>query len=105
MYTFPSLIREIRSRANLTQEEFAKVLGVSTILIAMIETGKKPVSRNFIEKLAKKLEVHPTSITPFVFIDKDFNFKELSKVERSLVKVGESLQKYLLDSKAKNLKK
>jgi len=104
MYTFSNLVKNIRSEAGLTQEELARILGVSTVLIAMIETGQKQASKNFIERLAEKLEVHPTSITPFIFIDKDFNSKLLSSIERSLVGVGESMQKYLVNSRAKKLK-
>lgn len=104
MDPFSDLIRNIRNKAELTQEEFGRILGVSTVLIAMIETGQKEVSKNFIERLANKLEVHPTTITPFIFIDKNFSSKNLSKIEKSLIGVGESLQDYLINSKAKKLK-
>lgn len=104
MYSFSDLIKNIRNKSELTQEEFARVLGVSTILIAMIETGQRPASKNFIEKLAEKLEVHPTSITPFIFIDESINVKKLSRPERSLIDIGLSLQEYLIESRAKKLK-
>lgn len=104
MYTFSDLIKKIRNEAGLTQEELGQVLGVSTVLIAMIETGQKPASKNFIERLADKLEVHPTSITPFIFIDDNFSSKQMSTVEKSLIGVGESMQRYLVNSRAKRLK-
>jgi DNA-binding XRE family transcriptional regulator len=47
MYTFPLLIKEIRKYSELSQKEFAKTLGVSPVLIAMIETGQKGISNTF----------------------------------------------------------
>ena len=103
MYKFPDLLKEIRNSSDLTQEEFARILNVSTILISMIETGQKDVSKNFIEKLANKLEVHPSSIAPFVFTGNDV--KKSSSIEKKLVAMGERLQTYLIKTKSKNLKK
>lgn len=105
MYTFPDLLKKIRDEAGLTQEDLAEVLDVSTVLISMIETGQKQVSRNLIEKLAKKLGVHPSSIMPFVFSEEDMDLHKLSSAERALILVGEKLQKYLIHAKAKRLKK
>lgn len=104
MYTFPDLLKEIRGEANLTQQDLARILGISTILVAMVETGQKQVSKNFIERLAKKLDVHPSSITPFIFIEKNTDTKRLSRIEKTLIAVGEKLQDYLIDTKAKKLK-
>lgn len=70
----------------------------------MIETGQKNASRGFIKKLANRLDVHPTSITPFAYVDEDFSSKKLSPVEKSLLEVGTSLQSYLVNSKAKKLR-
>lgn len=102
MYNFPDLLRQIRSEGDLTQEELARALKVSTVLISMIETGQKDVSKNFIEKLADKLDVHPSSIAPFVFIGD--NMQKLSNIEKTLVAVGEKLQIYLIKTKSKKLK-
>lgn len=105
MYSFPQLIRKIREESNLTQKELANVLSVSTILISMIETGQKEISKNFIEKLSEKLEVHPSSITPFLFIQEANNNKNFSEIEKSLIDIGEKLQIYLIEKKARNLNK
>ena len=104
MYTFPELLKKIRSEASLTQEDLAKKLGVSTVLITMIETGQKEVSRGFIEKLAGVLDVHPSSITPFLFIKDDLNIKKLSSTEKSLILIGEKLQNFLIKNRAKLLR-
>lgn len=105
MYSFSDLIKKIREESNLTQKEFADVLSVSTILISMIETKQKQVSKNFIIKLAKKLEVNPKSITPFLFEDKNIKNKKISNIEKDFIRIGERLQMFLIKCKAKNLKK
>lgn len=104
MHTFPDLIKKIRNEANLTQEGFASALGVSTVLISMIETGQKPPSKKFIQIISNKLDVHPSSITPFVYIGNNVEYKKLSSPEKALLKVGETLQNYLITVKAKKLK-
>ena len=104
MYSFPELIKEIRDAASLTQAEFGNTLGVSTILISMIETGQKEVSKSFLLKLAERMEVHPASITPFLFIDSNVPFTATSGVERSVATWGEKMQKMLIKQRAKKLK-
>jgi len=103
MYNFRNLLKQIRKESDLTQEEFARALSVSTILISMIETGQKEASKNFVEKLAEKLDVHPISIAPFVFTED--NAIKLSGVEKKLILVGEQVQNYLIKTKSKRLKK
>ena len=105
MYTFPELIKKIRNESGLTQEQFAKVLSVSPILVSMIEVGQKEVSKNFIKKLADMLEVHPSSITPFLFIDSEFNKNDVSNIERGLIDFGEKIQEHLINQKAQKLRR
>lgn len=104
MYSFPELIKKIRETADLTQREFAEIMQVSTILISMIETGQKDVSKGFIINLAKKLGVNPSSLTPFLYIYKDIDNKKISKIEKSLIELGEKFQTFLINKKAKSLK-
>ncbi len=105
MYSFPNLIKKIREASGLTQKEFAKILSVSTVLISMVETGQKEVSRNLITRLANKLKVHPSSITPFLFTDENLNSKNLSTLEKTIIDLGEKLQIFLIEKKSNNLKK
>ncbi len=102
MYTFPELLKKIREESNLTQGQLATAVGVSEVLITMIETGQKEVSKNFVIKLADGLKVSPNSITPFIF-DVD-DSKNLSNIEKQMIKLGEKLQIELIKNKAKNLK-
>jgi len=103
MYTFPELLKKIREESELTQDQLATALGVSEVLITMIETGQKEVSKNFVVKLANSLKVSPNSITPFIFDVNDS--RNLSGIERQLIKLGEKLQIDLIKNRAKNLKK
>jgi len=105
MFSFPELIKKIRESSGLTQESLAKALSVSTILVSMIESGQKEVSKRFIINLADKLEVHPNSITPFLFGNKEVNQKNITTIEKEMIKFGEKLQLFLIDKKAKNLRK
>lgn len=107
MYKFPELIKEIRTAAELTQSEFAGAVGVSPILIAMVESGQKEVSKNLLLKIAEKMEVHPSSITPFLY---GFDMKgreegDLPAIERQFLSWGLRLQTQLINKKSKNLKK
>ena len=105
MHTFSSLLKKIRQEAGITQGQLAKALGVSTILISMIETGQKPASIKFVGQLASKLDTHPSTILPSVFADIPNNSKHLSRPERSLLALGLRLQSKLVERKAKNLLK
>jgi len=101
MYTFPQLIKNIRKEADLTQKELADALEVSTALIAMVETGQKEVSKKLVTKLAELMDVHPSSITPFLFT---LGEHPSSKVERLFISYGEKMQEHLIKNRAKKLK-
>ncbi|HWB33922.1 MAG TPA: helix-turn-helix domain-containing protein [Candidatus Paceibacterota bacterium] len=104
MYQFKDLLKQIRSAAGLTQEELGTAVGVSTILVSMVETGQKEPSKAFVVKLADTLGVRPSSIMPFVLADEDGSAK-LSGVEKALMSAGEKLQTHLIQVKAKRLKR
>ena len=105
MYTFPELIKNIRNEAGLTQPEFAEALEISSALVAMVETGQKEVSKKFVNKLAEKMDVHPASITPFLFVDKNMDGKNLSSIEKSLISLGEKMQTLLIKKRSNLLRK
>jgi transcriptional regulator with XRE-family HTH domain len=105
MYTFPELIKRIRNEAGLTQAEFAKAVEVSPVLIAMVETGQKEVSKKLVVKIAERLEVHPASITPFLYDSTRTATNDLSSIERQFLVLGTKLQEFLIKKKSRNLKK
>jgi len=102
MKTFVEILKQIRKEAGLTQGALAKRIGVSTILISMVEAGQKEASKSLIVKLAKGMGVHPSSIAPFLFISKE---SQPSKLEKALISFGEKMQDVLIKEKSKNLKK
>jgi len=57
-----SLLRELRTKAGLTQEYLAKTLSVSRPKYTAIETGRTELSRTEIKKLADLYEISPTEI-------------------------------------------
>ena len=77
-------------------------MDVSTVLITMVETGKKEASKNFVVRLADKLEVRPSSIMPFVFEDDES--ANATGVEKALIDAGVRLQHHLITVKAKKLR-
>lgn len=102
MYNFRTLLKKIREEGALTQEELARAINVSTILVSMIETGQKEASKNFVVKLAERLEVRPSSIMPFI-LESDSNHA-VSGVEKILIDAGEKLQEHLVKVKSKKLR-
>ena len=103
MYDFPELLKNIRKETKLTQSELASRLGVSAILIAMVESGQKEPSKKFVEILANKMEVSPRAIIPFVYSTNKYSND--SVFEQRLSRFGMSLQKQLITKKAKNILK
>ena len=108
MYTFPDLIKKIRHEVGLTQSEFANVLGVSVVLISMVETGQKGVSKGvskkLIECIAKALQVRPSSVTPFLFTEENNGKEKLSGIELELIQWGERMQDHLIKKRSKLLR-
>ncbi len=104
LLTFSALLKNIRSHSELTQKELANILGVSKVLIGMLESDMKEPSKKFIITLANKLEVHPSTVMPFISSDEGQNFNKLGKIEQSFIKIGLELQNLLIIKKSKLLK-
>ena len=98
------LLKKIRKESGFTQQQLAKALQVSTILISMIESGQKPISTKMVERLSKLLKVHPSTITPSLFFENESELKKLTKLERHLIETGLHMQEQLVSRRAKNLK-
>lgn len=101
MYDFPQLLKQIRKVTGLSQAGLASRLGVSAILIAMIESGQREPSKKFVEVLAHRMKVSPKAIIPFVYSSNAYI--ENSVFENKLAKFGMFLQKQLIEEKARNI--
>src|SRR5829696_4128580 len=56
------LLRSLRERAALTQEDLAKLSGVARATIADLETGKRPARPSTLRKVARGLDVEVTDL-------------------------------------------
>lgn len=102
MNKFSDIVRQVRLEAGLSQSQFAKKLDVSAIYISKIETDQKDASKNFVQKLAKYVGVHPAALAPFLFLNPDVEVSELSSLERQLISIGEQLQQRLIKKRVQN---
>ncbi len=82
-------LKELRKEKNLTQGELAKIAGLTTSCISMIETGQREANAHTIYSLALALKV---SSDYLLGIEDDFgnvnvitNGTELSKDEKTLL--------------------
>lgn len=57
-------IKEIRKQKGITQVELAKRLGISQGAIQKLETGERGLDLDWIEKIAKALNVEPWQLLP-----------------------------------------
>lgn len=55
-------IRELRAKSKLSQDEFAKKLGVSRAAVAQWETGKTRPSFDSIRRISEEFQIHSSAI-------------------------------------------
>lgn len=58
-------IKSIRKSRNLTQEQFAELLGISLDFLSLIERGVNAPSFETIERIASRLEMSVASLFTF----------------------------------------
>lgn len=103
MKKFSAFLKELRSSAEINQTELAETMWVSPLLITLLETDKKEPSKKFINTLAEKLEVRPTSLLPFIS-DIDIDANTLTGIEKKMISIIDELQITLIRKKAHKLK-
>lgn len=59
---FGKRLRELRQKANLSQEELAHLAGLDRSYIGGVERGERNVSLINIHKIAQALRVHPRGL-------------------------------------------
>jgi len=104
MNTIAIFLKQLRKTCALTQPELAELMGVSTVLISMIESGQKTASIKFVNQLAETLGVHPGAIAPLAFAGQDSANGRRSPIEQKLIDLGQKLQQQLIEKKAKELR-
>jgi transcriptional regulator with XRE-family HTH domain len=61
---FGKRLRELRTRAGLSQEKLAAKAGVARNFVSMVENGQRNVTLATVEKLAKGLACRLASLMP-----------------------------------------
>ena len=64
-------IRELRSRTGLSQEKFARKIGMDRTYFASVELGKRNISIVNIEKIANGLDVTLSEFFKDIWIQSD----------------------------------
>lgn len=90
------LIRDIRKETGLNQEQFAKTLGISKILLALIETDQRNPSALFMEKLSSQMGVHVSTLLPFSALYEIDEKNQLSSIEKKLLNWSKDMRDYML---------
>lgn len=83
-------IIELRKRKGITQEEFAKFLGVSISCVALWETGRRRINVNYLKKIAEFFNVSMDYLTGVSPIENNEQEQELMELINQLD--GEQIQ-------------
>lgn len=65
-HAFGVILRELRKKANLTQEQLAFEAGIERNYVSLIELGKNQPTITTIFKLAKALNIEPSRLLKLV---------------------------------------
>lgn len=66
-------IKELRKAHNLTQTEFARLIGCSQGLVALYEAGRRKPGWQRAQLIAKKLGIPVSHVRPDIYRDNDIN--------------------------------
>ncbi|SRR5574344_43295 len=66
----PNRLQELRKIKGLSQTQVAQAIGVSIALYHRIENGERTIQDDYIDKLAKVLEIESEEIKSLVLADK-----------------------------------
>lgn len=93
-------IKRYRKGLDLTQEELSERLGISQNHLSSIEIGKRFVSAELIEKIAKELNVSPATL---FYDEKKLNSEDSIKdikriIDKELNKAKKEIIKKIIES-------
>ena len=100
MKNYGKVICNLRKNNNLTQEQLAEKLDISTNHLSVIETGTKFVTYKLLEKIIIELNVLPASLfqcTQTALNDKSLQNKINSVIEQEMQLSSEKIKERLCD--------
>lgn len=87
---YTKALKIIRTAKGLSQQEFAKKVGLSNSLVSRIESGERNLSKKTLVQISKKLDV-PTSLISLLSLEitdeNKFEVKDMEKLGRVLLKI------------------
>lgn len=86
---FGKRLRELRTQANITQEELAELVGVSTKTVSYWENAHNPVTSNKIPLIASALDVPIYKL--FIFLDVEEKAADIDYIKLLQSKTGQEL--------------
>ena len=86
---FGKRLKELRKQANISQENLAETVGVSTKTVSYWENGHNPITLNKIPIIATALNIPIYKL--FVFLDVEEKAADKDYIELLKVKTGEEL--------------
>ena len=78
---FGENLKYYRKQKNLTQEEFAELVGIGVAHVGNLERGEKFISAELLEEISKKLEVSPSNLFYSAEFDQIGN-NDLGKIDK-----------------------
>ena len=87
----------------MNQQQFADFLGISKILLAMVESEVRDPSKEFILKLSRKLKIHPSVIFSIRAMEEEYQTTKPTRLEIDLMKLNLKLQNFLIKKRAKEI--
>ena len=78
---FGQNLKFYRKQKNLTQEEFAELVGIGVVHAGNLERGEKFISAELLGEISKKLEVSPSSLFYSTEFDQIGN-NDLDKIDK-----------------------
>lgn len=84
-------VQEFRKQKGLTQEQLAETIGIDTISLSKIETGRNYPTAENISKIAEALEVNVYEF--FIFDNIKTNDELKKEIDQNLAKIIKSNQK------------
>lgn len=98
---FGKRLKDLRLKANITQEDLAEFVGVATKTVSYWENGHNPITMNKIPLIASALNIPVYKL--FIFLEVDEKAADKDYIELLQAKTGQEID--ILFNVVKELKK